>query len=314
VWMSIRPGKARDSEGMEEHGAPAGTRREAFERRYGVWRLDEKPRSGHTGTGWAVDAAPADSTMKFAFNITCCPTWDLPTAFSRAREMGFAGLEITAKTETIGLSDQIAATGIPVVCITGDIAIGHSHMQIEVGEGRMRVLIDMAHSIGCPRVRLVDPPMPVGRTVPAMEALLVERLRPLADYARDAKVELVMATTRSLRRAHNMWLFLEAMNHPAVGACWDLAGSFAGGDLPAVTVPFLNSRIRHVCAGDARISAEAITPCPFGEGNVPLRVALTRLAGIGYEGFVTLDPGAGDPGVSLPAALAKARSWVPSPL
>ena len=117
---------------------------------------------------------------------------------------------------------------------------------------------------------------------------LAEWLLPLADYAADHEVSLVVENEFSFRFAQDLWRTLETLNHPAVGACWDVCNAAIAGERPAVSVPTLNSRIQYVYVTDARLDPAGPIYRPIGQGDIPIRNFLTRLQGVGYTGWVTL--------------------------
>jgi sugar phosphate isomerase/epimerase len=80
-------------------------------------------------------------------------------------------------------------------------------------------------------------------------------------------------------------------------------------------VPTLNNRISYVQLKDAHLGSLGATLCPLGEGDVPVQKFLSRLLGIGYNGFVTFEwdrawlPNIAPPEEALPAAIKKLKEW-----
>lgn len=120
-----------------------------------------------------------------------------------------------------------------------------------------------AGELGAAVVRLDDGP--------DVRGLSTDALRRLGDRAEAAGVAIAVAVGDRPGGAVAAWHRLDAVGHPAVGCGWE-----PGGDPPAVAVPLLNSRIRHV-----RLRR------PPADADV--RDALHRLAGIGYVGPVLVD-------------------------
>jgi fatty-acyl-CoA synthase len=112
-----------------------------------------------------------------------------------------------------------------------------------------------------------------------------------------------------------MWGILDRIQHPAIACCWDVFNATVIGELPAVSVPVLNSKIQYVQVKDAAIGALGATYCKLGEGQVPLEKLMIRLRGIGYGGWVTFEwekawlPGLAEPEDVFPDAIAKLKAW-----
>ena len=66
---------------------------------------------------------------------------------------------------------------------------------------------------------------------------------------------------------------------------------------------------------DALLGTLGANYCKLGEGNVPVQKFITRLMGIGYDGYVTMEwekawlPGLAEPEEILPDAAKKLRQW-----
>jgi len=77
----------------------------------------------------------------------------------------------------------------------------------------------------------------------------------------------------------------------------------------------LNTKIAYTQVKDAKLGALGATYCKLGEGDVPVEKFITRLMGIGYNGYVTVEwekawlPGLAEPEEVLPDAITKLRKW-----
>lgn len=256
--------------------------------------------------------------MNFAFTSASCPAWGFQTLADRAAEYGYDGVEIHGSlsesapsaanillTDPARAADLFAARKLGICCLS---SVGTTHQDDRAAE-QVRRLIDTAAQISCPMVLVPDALVPAGRNRSAAAIALAQWLGPLADYAAGRQVTLVVANAVSFRGARQMWLLMEMLHHPAAGVCWDVLSAATIGEAPAVSVPTLNSRIRHVHVSDARLDAAGPTPTPPGEGQVPIEDLLRRLRGIGYGGWIVANwPGAAA-GEILAAASAKLRDW-----
>jgi sugar phosphate isomerase/epimerase len=87
------------------------------------------------------------------------------------------------------------------------------------------------------------------------------------------------------------------------------------GEIPWQSVPVLNNRILYTQVKDAKLGALGATYCKLGEGDVPVEKFMTRLLGVGYTGYVTLEwekawlQNIAGPEEILPDAAVKLRKW-----
>lgn len=227
--------------------------------------------------------------MKFAFSTESCPEWDFPTIAEKARHYRYDGVEISGANDAgqasarltrddalrnRQVSDLFTAAGIEIACIAAPIRCSEASGTTDAQE--LRQWIDLAAELSCPRVMIRDPEPRRGMSGLAIGSALGEWLAPIADRALARGVIVLVCNDATLTTARLMWTALERLCHPAVACCWDLHNASRAGESPAVSVPTLNSRIRY-----ARVDARE----PMSGSDVQL--FLTRLRGIGYDGYVT---------------------------
>lgn len=116
---------------------------------------------------------------------------------------------------------------------------------------------------------------------------------------------LVVENDLSFSRAKELWMLLESVNHPNVAGCWDLYNAARVGERPFVSVPTLNSRIGYALVRNVRSLAEPLQYSRLSEGELAVENFLTRLRGIGYSGYVTVETAEG----LLQDAIERLRAW-----
>jgi len=238
--------------------------------------------------------------MKFAFSTLVAPQSDFQLLAGRARELGYDGVELVALPENpVEVRNNFASAGIAVACLGAPITMPAKRGARVAASGELRRWIDAAHCLGCARVKIPGFLARAGQTGNTAAAGLVKWLLPVADFAAEHGVTIVVENALSFRTSRELWMLLESINHPNVAACWDLSNAFAASESPFVSVPCLNSRIQY-----ARVQY-----CEPGEGKLPVENFLTRLRGIGYGGYVTVDA----PDALLPDAIGKLRAWTKPP-
>jgi sugar phosphate isomerase/epimerase len=266
--------------------------------------------------------------MKFAFSTVACPTWDFQTVAARAKEYGYDGVEIRGflnesllTAANVFLSDPakvgeiFRGAGVEIACLASSIAMTGKRSADAAAAADMRKFVDTAKGIGCRIVKIFDTQVRPGQDRSAAAVALGQWLLPLGDYAAERGITLVIENALSFRNAKEMWMVLETINHPAVCACWDVFNAALVGESPFLSVPTLNSRIQYTQVKDAKLTALGATLCPLGAGDVPVQKFLTRMRGIGYEGYVALEwekawlPNIAPPEEILPQAIGKLKEW-----
>jgi sugar phosphate isomerase/epimerase len=280
--------------------------------------------------------------MKFAFSTVSCPSWDFETIFARAKEYGYDGVEVRGfLNESILTAANIFLTdpakvkgmfkyhGLEIACLASSIAMTFDKKRDRMLADDCRRFIDAAAAVGCPLVKIFDTQVLPGTLVvptrlgnysrSAAAVRFGDWIMPLGDYAADRGVMLVVEGALSFRSAKEMWIILDRLSHPSIACCWDVFNAALIGESPYVSVPTLNSRIQYAQVKDAKLGPLGATYCKLGDGDIPVEKFLTRLMGIGYNGWVTFEwekawlPNIAEPEDVLPDAIRKMRFWTRRP-
>ncbi|HEX8524632.1 MAG TPA: sugar phosphate isomerase/epimerase family protein [Tepidisphaeraceae bacterium] len=264
--------------------------------------------------------------MKFAFSTIGCPIWDFDTIVMRAKEYGYDGVELRGfSNESILTASNVFLTdpekirrmfgdgGIEICCLASSIAYERKRAAENADE--LRRFVEQAQRIGAPAVKIFDVSVKAGRSRSQEGLGFGDWLLPLADFAADHDVAIWVENALSYRSSKELWAVVDRIAHPSVGVCWDVFNAAMIGEPPSVSVPTLNNRIQYTQVRDAKLGALGATYCKLGEGDVPVRKFLTRLRGIGYEGYVTLEwekawlPNLAEPEEIFPDSIVKLREW-----
>jgi len=269
--------------------------------------------------------------MKFAFSTIGCPTWDFDTIVLRAKEYGYDGVEVRGflnesilTAANVFLSDPAKVrrtfgdAGVGICCLASSIAYAQNKKRDAQLAGDLKLFIETATSIGCPMVKIFDTQVKAGKSRSGISSAFGDWLVPLADFAAQHDVTIMIENALSFRSAKEMWTIMDRLSHPSIGVCWDIFNAAMIGEQPSVSVPVLNQRIGYVQVKDAKFGTLGATYCKLGEGDVPVRKFLTRLRGIGYNGWVTLEwekawlANLAEPEEIFPDAITKLREWTQS--
>jgi len=249
--------------------------------------------------------------MKLAFSTSCCSAWDLATLAARIKPYGFDGLEISAGAT--GLDDApavrkaLADAGSTVATVACPAIYRQDRHADQQSAQQLIAALDRAAALGAAAVLISDPAPRGSQTLATLQTAFAGWLRPAADHAAKLGVQIVLQNVAGFRTAGQMWHLIETINHPSVQVSFNPLAAALVDEPPSVSVPVLNTRIRHVRLTDAKLPNDGtFTPAPLLQGDLPLKELLTRLAGIGYQGWLSLAwpsmAGLPDPAESLPAA------------
>lgn len=267
--------------------------------------------------------------MKFAFSTVSCPKWDFETICARAREYGYDGIEIrgflnesllTASnvflTDPAKLRSMFNYHQLEIACLASSIAMTWNKRKDRALADDCRRFVDTAVAVGCRMVKIFDTTVRPGHSRASAGVAFGDWLLPLGDYAADRDVIIVVEGTLSFRSSKELWTILDRLQRPSIAACWDIFNAALVGESPYLSVPVLNSKIQYTQVKDAKLGPLGAQYCKLGEGDVPVQKFLTRLQGIGYDGWVTFEwekawlPNIAEPDEVLPHAIQKLREWI----
>jgi sugar phosphate isomerase/epimerase len=269
--------------------------------------------------------------MRFAFSTVGCPKWDFDMIVARAKEYGYEGVEVrgflneailTASnaflTDPRKLRDLFDDNDLDICCLASSIAFSQDKRRDAQAATDLRQFIDTAAALHCPLVKVFDTQVRPGQDRPSAGVALGNWILPLADYAAEREVVIVIENALSFRAAKEMWTILDRLQHPSVACCWDVFNAAMVGESPYTSVPTLNSKIAYTQVKDAKLGQLGATYTKLGEGDVRIEHFMTRLRGIGYKGWVTVEwekawlPNIAEPEEILPDAIKKLREWTKS--
>jgi len=255
--------------------------------------------------------------MKLSFSTNAFVRFSVPEAIEIIAKTGYSGVEILAdiphlypfSTKASEL-DEVAASleknQIPAANINANTAIGYygakfweplfepSLANPDADARKWRVeftkkCIDMARFLSCRNVSVTS-----GRMVPGVKpetslALLKQSIFEIVEYAAGKHVRVGMEYEPGLivERAEELALLIREVGAENFGANLDFGHSHLAGEAPSDVAESLASRIFHIHLEDIR-GRKHYHLIP-GEGDIDFEDIFRALAGIEYEGFVTVE-------------------------
>jgi sugar phosphate isomerase/epimerase len=172
---------------------------------------------------------------------------------------------------------------------------------------------ELGADLGASFVRVFGGNLAEGHSMAQTIPFMAEALRKAADAAAAAGLKVIVETHDAFCRGQDLAAVLEAADHPACLALWDIHHPLAHGEAVADTLGFLGPRLAHTHTKDARTVGDKRQYCLFGEGELPYRDVFQRLRAAGYDGYLSLEwekawhPDLPEPEIALPHYAEAAR-------
>jgi sugar phosphate isomerase/epimerase len=244
--------------------------------------------------------------MKLALS-TVASDWPLDRIHSLARSLGFDALELNC--------EKTGDVPSPLLTLPVASLAGGELAPARMADGYFTRLIDLAAESKAPFVTLKETATLRHASRTATSMAVGERLLSLADLAAARGITLLLDVSCSLRTARETWTILDRVDHPSVGCIIDVVTAMSLGDSPEITVPMLNSRINAIQLSDVTNQCGSLIECDLGTGIVPLKTWLSRLRGIGFNGWAILQwpTGPQNAEARITHAIQTFRAWTTPP-
>ncbi|MFJ4833002.1 sugar phosphate isomerase/epimerase family protein [Streptomyces sp. NPDC088747] len=241
--------------------------------------------------------APRPVSWEPAFSTLGCPNAGVREVARLAREHGCTGVELrcdppegllTPRTppaelaETVDLLDR---AGVRTRWLAGYVRVADPGVTDTECLLALAELTALAAEVGAVGIRVFPG---ADRPGPEADARAVRRLRAAAPQAADAGTSLLLETHDSHPGGADAARVLSAVDHPAVGAVWDVLHTWRAGESPAESAVLLAPWLRHVQVKDA-VSRQDPRPCLPGTGAVPLDAVPAALTAVGYRAHLSLE-------------------------
>jgi len=269
--------------------------------------------------------------MKLSFSTLGCPAWSFEQILAKGREYGFDGVAFRGIGQVLDLSkiseflpsrrsetrQRLDDAGLfPSMMLTS----ARLMVEDEAVEENIKLAeshIDIAADLGSPFIRVFGGAIPGGLSYVTAVSRAAERLSRMGDYAGPRGVTVLLETHDDFVRTDLLRRVLEASDHSAVGALWDIHHPWRIAGLPVAEAwETLKPWIKSVDLKDSITDPSSRLGYRYvelGKGEVPLPEALRLLKDGGYNGWLTFEwekrwhPDISEPEQSFPAFVGYMR-------
>ncbi|UXY27690.1 sugar phosphate isomerase/epimerase family protein [Streptomyces sp. HUAS TT20] len=232
--------------------------------------------------------------MKLAFSTLGVPGLPVPEVLALATAHGYHGVELRAHPEEpvnpglgpderTDVAAEFKAAGIEIMGIAGYTRVAAPGDDEPVLD-ELRGLLDLAHDLGAPFVRVFPGAAP-DQSREEADATAARRLGTAAEHASALGVRILLETHDSHRTGADAIRVLGRVGHRQVGALWDVMHTWLGGEQPSETYAALAPYLGYVQVKDIA-SADDTTPLPLGAGVLPLTECVDVLCRHSWEGWL----------------------------
>ncbi len=269
--------------------------------------------------------------MRLAFSTLGCPAWTLDQILQSAVDYGYDGVEIRGiqehvdlrqsplftSSERAGIRRRFEDSGLSICCLGSSASFAAQDRRGESMD-EARAYMDIAAEIGSPLVRVFGGTPAAGQPHRHSICSVADCLSELAPYAEERSIALTLETHDAFSTGRDVAEVLNLVNHPTVGALWDLHHPFREGESPEETDRFLGPFLKHCHVKDSRNGEY----CLLGDGDVPIKAILALISQrltnnaerptpwLSLEWEKRWHPEIGEPELVFPQYAAKLREYL----
>jgi sugar phosphate isomerase/epimerase len=257
--------------------------------------------------------------VKLGVSNLGCPDWDLEEAAARAKEYGYAGIEMRMLggeiIEPASVTDNLERirrvldeNGLELAALdTGAIFPQTDPVEREAQEATVLEFLQLAKELGAPGIRVFPGFVRGEMTREQAVTEITDSLNRLSPTAEKVGVNILLETHFDFCSVETLAPVFESVVSPSVGLLWDIVHTHRLGDTIDRVFELLGSRILHCHVKDATIGEDGKRELVLlGEGQVPIREMLHGLEARGFEGWVVFEwekkwmPQIAEPEVAFP--------------
>ncbi len=237
--------------------------------------------------------------MKMSLVTSAYPDNKLEYIIEKATDLNYEGVELrptrrisvptSLKSENLkSLSKLLADSNIEISCISPLVTFTDENASIRLKNiDILKSCIDIAHNMGCKRVRAFGGPISGDRD--AAMGHVLESLSMCADYAEKEEVNIDIETHDDFNTGRIVLTVLERVASPKVKALYDVAWPFCAGEPYELTIQLLRDHLDFVHLKDIIRNEDGIKYVLFGKGELKPQGIVEKLKEIGYEGYLAVE-------------------------
>lgn len=258
------------------------------------------------------------------FSTLACPHWSFHEIIIYAQTMGYDGIEwrggAQGHVHPAAARDQIAdlvarmreanLLSLAVTSYTQFVSDNPGERAANVDE--LKRYLDLAAELDAQFVRVFLGELAPHQTMSDMYPRIIESLEQCLPHAQRVGIGIAIEHHDDFVKTASLVPILTQLDHPNLGAVWDIANAYSAGEMPQEGAQNLRGRIAYVQIKDGVGQHAQWRLTNVGEGEVPLQQALELLQKQNYLGAFSVEwDYAGHPELEPPErALVNALTYV----
>lgn len=232
--------------------------------------------------------------MKIGFTSFTCPTWELASMISVARDLGYHGVELridarhahgvevtNSPEERAVVAEEFQLRGVELCCLSTSIQLVQAD-SLELLQSRLKLATDL----GCKALRVLcgKPDQEMGHH--ELQDLVAMRLRKAANLGQRVGVAIWLETHDLMSKAKDAAAVLAGTEHENAGLLYNNLHPYRAGESVEDTFIALGAHARHVHFNDGLADPQKVVVRPLGQGQLPLDRMLSGLIQAGYHSYL----------------------------
>jgi len=242
--------------------------------------------------------------MKLSFSTLGCPDWSVAQIARRAKEMGYAGIELrtaddgnhlspgATDAEVEGVAKTFAAEGVSIASVLGYARFATlDRGEIEKNQALVRRSIAIARILKAPFIRAYAGQLPKGADAETVTRNIIEGLKPVADEAAKAGVKIAIETHDDWCAGEKIMKVISGVNSPGLGVLYDVFNAFLESrEGWERTYSLIRKHILYCHMKDGYVKADGTHEYVYlGAGDMPLREMFARFKADGFAGYMSCE-------------------------
>lgn len=243
--------------------------------------------------------------MKLAFSNSACADLEFDALITRAKEWGYAGIELkyldgrfdlttapSLRRDPEVIRTRLSDNGIVLVALNTAIAFCDADRAIVREKiSKVRETILLASRIGAQNVIVCGDVLGAGVSRTRAVEQTGAALRELAIDAAEHAVTLLIENIGDFASSRTMWMLHDAIRFPSVRVCWNQIYADTLRERPSLTIPRLGKALGLVHLLDARLSENGLIDSfvELGKGQLEFARMMELLKGVAYDGWLSVE-------------------------
>jgi len=241
-----------------------------------------------------------------AFSSVAFPDWTLDRVARAAAEFGYLGVEARSfgqGSTTLACDPALSSpenvrrafddAGVDLACLATGArfdqpifppVVGYLLPSQHIPLEEAKHLVDVAHDVKAPFIRVYAWDVPKGQSRRATIKLVADRISKVCDYARGRDVTVLIENGGAFSSYTDLAEILHRVGSPLLAVAYDLQAAVDAGDNPTTGLRELGRSVRVARIRDRRSG----NPCPIGTGELPVRGFLKCLADMGSDAWTVV--------------------------